>query len=195
MMGVLERKLAATPRAIRLAQADVTRLPFGDSTFELVYGVHILHLVSGWQNAVAEAWRVLSPDGHLVFNFHRRHPEMPNARLRKHLGELLKAQGVSNKRPGAQSEEEIAVELEKYDPAVQIVDVADWTEPDTPARVLAELDSQIHSETWSIPRPVMDQAMPELRAWAIEQSGDLDKPYQAANSFRWLVAKKQGRES
>ncbi|HZQ08649.1 MAG TPA: hypothetical protein VFD70_18850, partial [Anaerolineae bacterium] len=80
--------------------------------------------------------------------------------------------------------------LSKWDPNLRVIDVTDWTEPDTPNNVLWEIENQIHSETWSIPRDVLAQVMPQLRAWAIANYGNLDQTYDAAYSFRWLIAQK-----
>jgi ubiquinone/menaquinone biosynthesis C-methylase UbiE len=188
MMGVLQAKLGGTRHSLTLAQADVLELPFSDATFDLVYGVHVLHLVKGWQNAVTEAWRVLKTGGHFAVNFHRRDPEMPNVVLRKQLHTLVAPYGLSTRRPGAQNEQEYFAELSKWDAQLRVIDVGEWTEIDRPAQVLAEIDGQIHSETWSIPRPVMDEVMPELRAWALDQYGDLDREFLARFRFRWLIA-------
>jgi ubiquinone/menaquinone biosynthesis C-methylase UbiE len=191
MMGVLQNKLRVTPRAVLPSCADVLELPFRAGTFNLVYAVHVLHLVSGWQNAVVEAMRVLAPGGHFAVNYHKRHPEMPNVILRKRLQELVAPYGVSTQRPGAQSDEEIYNELGKWDSASRVIGVLDWTEPDTPNQMLREIEQQIHSETWAIPRSVMDEVVPQLRVWAHERFGDLDKAYDAQFSFDWLIAKKK----
>ncbi len=191
MMSVLQNKMPTTHGNVLLAQADALHLPFPAGSFDLIYAVHVLHLIMGWQAAVTEAWRALRPGGFFVANYHRRGPDMPNVVLRKELHKLVEPYGVSTKRPGAQSEEEIYAELEKWDPNLRVVDVTDWTEPDTPSNVLWEIENQIHSETWSIPRDVLDQVMPQLRAWAIANYGNLNQPYDAAYSFRWLIAQKK----
>ncbi|HZQ07971.1 MAG TPA: class I SAM-dependent methyltransferase, partial [Anaerolineae bacterium] len=116
MMSVLQNKMRAGHGNVLLAQADVLHLPFPTKTFDLIYAVHVLHLVMGWQAAVTESWRTLKPDGRFVANYHRRGPDMPNVVLRKELHKLVEPYGVSTKRPGAQSEEEIYEELSKWDP-------------------------------------------------------------------------------
>lgn len=190
MMGVLRRKLADTGSQIDLAQADAGFLPFADNTFDVTYAVHVYHLVHGWKNAMLDARRVLRPGGHFVVSFHKRDENSPNARLRKELGALTSAHGVATKRPGSQSEDEILAEVRAWDPDPRIVVVEEWDEPETPEKMLADLDRQIFSETWVIPRDVMERVMPKLREWANENLGDLTMPVAAVNETRWLVAKK-----
>ncbi len=113
MMEALTQKIAGTSLRIDVAQADVVQLPFPDECVDLIYAVHVLHLVSGWRNAVAEARRVLKSGGYLLISWHRRMPDSPNSLLRKELGRRVAGYGVSTKRPGAQSEEEILAELSR----------------------------------------------------------------------------------
>ncbi len=70
------------------------------------------------------------------------------------------------------------------------VDVLDWSEATTISQILDELDRQIFSETWMIPRPVLDEVMPGLRAWARDKFGDLNQMIEAPSNFRWLIARK-----
>jgi ubiquinone/menaquinone biosynthesis C-methylase UbiE len=190
MMDLLRAKLAETPLRIDLARADAVHLPFPDECFNLVYAAHVLHLVEGWRGAVSEARRVLKPGGRFVVSWHRRLPDSPNVLLRKELHRLAEEHSVSTKRPGAQSEEEILEALEAWGGEPRVVNVADWTEPCTPAQIIDELDRQIYSETWMIPRQVMDVVIPPLRWWAEEEFGSLNREIVSPYNFRWLVARK-----
>jgi SAM-dependent methyltransferase len=190
MMAALRQKTAGTPVRINLAQADVQRLPFPADCFEVVYAVHLLHLVDGWLDALAEAKRVLKPGGFFLVSWGRRMPDSPVTVLRKELARLAGSFGISTRRPGVQSEEEILSELTKWNQAPQIVDVMGWTVPTTPGQILDDLDRQTSSETWLIPRPVLDAVMPHVRAWAIEHFGALDREIPAPYNFRWLVGRK-----
>lgn len=191
MMGKLQEKLRQSPHSIFIAQADVTQLPFSNTTFDFVYGVHVLHLVKGWQDAVAEAWRVLKPGGFFVVNYHHRDALSPNVLLRNQLHALVEPRGISTKRPGAQSEDEIQQELTKWTANTRVVPVSDWTEQATPNEELYDIAHQIHSETWAIPREAMDEVMPSLREWAVAHYGDLDQPHEVRGNYSWLIAQKE----
>lgn len=190
MMGVLRGKLAGTSHAIDLAQANALQLPFATETFDVVYAVHVYHLVQHWQDALLDARRVLKPGGSFVLSFHRRVGNTPNRKLRTELGRLLQEYGLSNKRPGAQSEDEILAELEKWNDPLRVVEASRWEQDEVPAEILDDLDRQIFSETWMIPRDVMDQITPRLHAWAVDEFGDLSQPFVTQQEARWLVAQK-----
>ncbi len=66
MLSKFSDKLSAGDTNIQLLQGDITRLPFPENTFDALIAVHILHLVPRYQDALAEAARVLKPDGHLL---------------------------------------------------------------------------------------------------------------------------------
>lgn len=189
MMEVLKRKKNAG--AVRLAQADATALPFPTDTFNAVYAVHVLHLVSGWQNAVREVMRVLAPGGRFIINFHRRDTASPNVLIRRQLRDLALEFGLDLKRPGAQSEDEILEELQRWDPDARLIEVAEWTEDEAVGTILEEVDRQIFSETWAIPREVMEKLIPRLQEWAITTFGSIDAQISMPYSFRWLVVQKK----
>ncbi len=190
MMGVLRRKLAEANATIDLTQANAVQLPYPDNTFDLGYAVHVYHLVNQWQNGIVEAWRVIKPNGHFVVSFHTRPQDSPNFLLRKQMRVLAQEYGINTRRPGAESDEEILEEIKKLDDAPRVVVCSAWREPEAPAEILEELDRQIFSETWMLPRAVMDQLMPRLREWAVQQYGDISKPIENAYESRWLIAKK-----
>jgi ubiquinone/menaquinone biosynthesis C-methylase UbiE len=190
MMNVLRRKVHTPALAIQLAQADVVRLPFAAETFDVIYAVHVLHLVNGWRAAVAEAHRALKAGGIMLVSWHRREPNSANVLLRKELHRIAEEFGVNTKRPGAQKEEDIYEELRRWGGELRVVNVAEWTETTTPAQILDELDRQIYSETWMIPREVMDRAMPRLRAGARDKYGALDRAIDEPHNFRWLLVRK-----
>ena len=64
MMHQLRNKQTSEP--VILAQADATRLPFPDDSFDAAVSVHVFHLIPNWQQALAEAARVLRPGAPLL---------------------------------------------------------------------------------------------------------------------------------
>ncbi len=190
MMNVLQQKAARDNFRIELAQADVVRLPFRQAHFDLIYAVHVLHLVKGWRDAVAEAHRLLKVGGYFVVSWHGRMPDSPNTLMRKELHRIAREHSIETTRPGAQSEGEIFDELRNWGIEPRVVNVAEWTEATTPALIIEELDQQLFSETWAIPREVMDETIPRVRAWALEQFGSLDREIVSPYNFRWLIAQK-----
>lgn len=191
MMHTLQAKTASTSLDFELAQADATNLPFPSETFNLIYAVHVLHLVAEWRTAVTEAFRTLKREGYFVLSWHRRVPDSPHILLRNELHRLVAQYGVNYRRPGAQSEGEILTELRNWDHHPKEIHVADWYKAETPAAIIEEFDHQIYSETWAMPREILDNVLPQLADWAKAQFGNLDRQLNSANSFTWLVAQKK----
>ncbi len=51
---------------VPVGQADATRLPFADGSFDAAVSVHVLHLIPQWTAAVSELVRVVRPGGVLL---------------------------------------------------------------------------------------------------------------------------------
>lgn len=192
MMRTLLAKPASTSIRLQLAQADATTLPFPSEMFDLIYAVHVLHLVAGWRTAVAEAFRALKRGGYFVVSWHLRPSDSPHKLLRDELNRLVSQYDIRTRRPGAQSEDEIFAELLNWDTSPKLIRVADWSKPETAAMIIEDFDRQIYSETWTIPREVLDRVLPQLTDWAKAQFGSLDRQLNSPEHFTWLAAKKIG---
>lgn len=64
MVEAAQQLLAGS--AVQTRQADATRLPFADESFDTVLSFLMLHHVIDWERALAEAARVLRPGGSFV---------------------------------------------------------------------------------------------------------------------------------
>ena len=74
LQKLLEKiKNRETPCQLNLVLSDATKLPFQDSSFDILMLVHVLHLIKDWQRAILEAKRVLKPDGIFVMGNHNIH--------------------------------------------------------------------------------------------------------------------------
>ena len=65
MVSSARSRLAGREHVV-VERADVTALPFGDSSFDSVTSYLMLHHVITWREAIAEATRVLRPGGTFV---------------------------------------------------------------------------------------------------------------------------------
>jgi ubiquinone/menaquinone biosynthesis C-methylase UbiE len=66
MVALARRRLAEFGDRVRVEQADATKLPFEDASFDVVVSILVWHHVGDWPHATAEAARVLKPGGRLV---------------------------------------------------------------------------------------------------------------------------------
>jgi len=65
MVEAAARRLRGHER-VEVRQADATSLPFDDGSFDAVVSFIMLHHVGAWEEALAQACRVLRPGGTLV---------------------------------------------------------------------------------------------------------------------------------
>lgn len=66
MCAAAARRLRPFGDRVRVQEADATRLPFGDASFDGVISFIMLHHVVAWEDALAEVARVLRPGGMLA---------------------------------------------------------------------------------------------------------------------------------
>jgi ubiquinone/menaquinone biosynthesis C-methylase UbiE len=66
LVGMAEQVLSSFGRRASVQRADAIALPFPDGRFDLVLSAAMLHHVIEWDQALAEAVRVLRPGGKLV---------------------------------------------------------------------------------------------------------------------------------
>jgi ubiquinone/menaquinone biosynthesis C-methylase UbiE len=63
MLNQFRRKLKVSPTNLQLIHGDASKLPFPDNSFDVVLTVHMIHVVSDWQNFLDNICRVLKPGG------------------------------------------------------------------------------------------------------------------------------------
>jgi ubiquinone/menaquinone biosynthesis C-methylase UbiE len=183
MLGVLRQKFPALPVAL----ADMTCLPFAPATFDGVLAFHVLHLISGWRDALTEAVRVLRPGGKFIYSILARDPHSINMQLRRQWRSLVTAQGVNPDRPGTRDDRQVEQVLRQLGSRdQQQVEVIHDTERVTVRAVLDEMEQRIWSDTWLVPDDVFASTMPALRAWASEHF-DLDQVQQDEHRIAFYV--------
>jgi len=189
MMRELQKKTHGRATRVALAQADAEILPLPDEIFDVVYAVHVYHLVPDWRAALAEARRVLKRGGIFLLSYHYRSSDSTNKRIREKFGELAKARGHDTKRPGA-TETELRTELENWNGKIETIEVAQWKYPTTPAQILDEIQARIYSDVWLVPPEVHAELTPQLRGWARGEFEDLSRSVETDAEFNWMVVRK-----
>lgn len=66
MLDRAKRILAPFSDRVTIQQADATKLPFEEGSYDAVFSFIMLHHVMAWEDALREAVRVLRPGGRLV---------------------------------------------------------------------------------------------------------------------------------
>lgn len=177
----------------RLAQADASHLPFPAGCFEAVLTVHVIHLMSPWQEAVNEFKRVLVPGG--VYLNVRTYASTGNAvreQIRKYWRGWVEAHGAQIYQPGVQDFQEFLNELKSLGAHLEEVEVVRFTLPFTLREELERFNSRVYSDAWNIPDEIFSSSLEDLRVWVAREYGDLDQPREEQVRFVIDVARFDG---
>jgi ubiquinone/menaquinone biosynthesis C-methylase UbiE len=186
MMDRLRAKTRDKDANLTLVHADITRLPFEDATFDVLMGVHILHLVPEWQRALREVRRVLTPDGYVVLGYEEAAPDDPGNELRRRWHEFVGEAGVTlTTRSGNWPVIEAAlIDGGAY---ASVYRVAHWVEELRPATLLNEQRTRVFSHSWEVPEDVLEAVHERMVTWTNERYGSLDTVLRSEREFLLTV--------
>jgi ubiquinone/menaquinone biosynthesis C-methylase UbiE len=171
---------------VRLAIADVTRLPIADGAFGGGYCRWVFHLIASWREAVGELCRAVAPGGVIVVEpggytggwrevWLRFVEELGSSAEpvgldwranRRDLDEAFAARGAT-KRTVIQTPMQIHSSLERF---------------------LDEAAARNYSWTWRSSDDDLARAVDRVRGWAVERYGpDLTQPFSPEAPQSWHV--------
>jgi SAM-dependent methyltransferase len=187
MLAKLQDKSGASD--IRVAVADAMALPFDDDTFSGAYGVHVLHLIVGWADAVRELARVVRPGGRLLFELGGADVARPGGwtGIAKEIGLRFMAEaGLERRHPGINDTRDLDAVLAEFGADGEDTDPILGSLTLAPSTVVDLLDHGAMSFTWKLDESERRRAASAVRAWAEERFGDLAVPreMQVVISFR-----------
>ena len=182
MMDRLRAKVSGQNVNLTLVNADVTHLPFEDATFDVVLGVHILHLIPEWEVAVDEVRRVLVAGGYLVLGYERAAPDDPANEIRRTWFDVIAELGVPIQgRTGHwQAVERVLTQGGAYSAVYR---VAHWTETLRPKTLLDEARNRVFSHSWDVPEEVLVAAHARMETWASAKYGSLSTDIRSEREF------------
>lgn len=182
MMRRLRETLGDLPPPA-LVEGNIMRLPFGDSSFEAVVAVHILHLVSDWRAVLDEVQRGLRPGGVFLLG-NNSYRENAAQAIRKQLNDAMAERGLGRSRVGA-IEGEIEAELIRRGAAFEMRETEPMMTYTTQREEIQMIESRVWSSTWHIPDEALTEIVAELRASALAVFGSLDQPIEVPQTFTW----------
>lgn len=174
MLNMLSGKLSKNPIPwVTFQKADVTHLPFANDTFDIAVAVHVFHLIRDWRKAMEEVFRVLRPDGPIVFLYTGTGSEIPDIKARYR--ELC----VESGHPASHIGMKTAAELDEYVASIgrrieRLQDRWRWMTRLRVDRTLADMKSHYYSCTNLVPDEVHLEAIGKLERELTEQFGNLD---------------------
>ena len=180
MLGQYRAKAAAERLpAPAVMRADAIRLPFEDRSFGGVIEVHVLHLIPGWREALAEVHRVIAPGGVLVTArrlWERREGRGPRSMARLRHRAILTEWGLRPARIGVRGEDDLVGVLTAIGGRIEELESVSWQEAETWAENLEILERRVWSEAWRVPEDPWQEAVRRLRADLREEGVDLQAP-------------------
>ena len=182
MMNRLRETLGELP-APALTQGDITQLPFASESFDAVIGVHILHLVAGWQQALEEGLRVMHAGGALLLGRNTHRPNDAQT-IRTQLGDLMEKYGVKRSSMGVR-EDDVEQELLRRGATVEMRETPGIITQGSVAQEIDDIANRIWSSTWAIPDEVMPEIIAQLKANALREYGTLDHTFDVPHTFIW----------
>jgi SAM-dependent methyltransferase len=177
------------PPAVLLA--DATRLPFPDASFDAVLEVHVLHLVPGWERALAEVRRVLAPGGVLLRGrggSYQHRVGNPRDQVIDRFDELAMAGDRTPRHVGA-SQDQVLGHLAAIGGRVEPLEPVVWREQETYGEALRWIEQRVFSYQWRLPDEVWRAAAARVRAEFEAAHDDLDAPRPARHSFDLAVVR------
>jgi ubiquinone/menaquinone biosynthesis C-methylase UbiE len=170
--------------AARLVQSDAAHLPFPSGDFDAVLGVHVMHLIGPWQEALREFKRVLRPGGvFLNVSTHETVGKSARGEMHEHWREWVRERGFETRHPGAQTIKEVRSEVESMGGRWKEVEVVRFPQSYTMRRELDRYEGRIFSMSWSVPDGLYQQSLVDLREWVAHHYGDLDQEITDTSHF------------
>ncbi len=185
MMDQLLEALAPGLARPPLVQAAAEALPLRPASVEAVVSVHVFHLVGDWQAALAEVRRVLLPSGIFLTGYEWRPADSPGTRLMQHWRDIVRAHGGAGTEPGARDFADVKAELIAMGAKCDERLVGEWSATRTLLRHLETIEHRTWSSTWNVPDGFFAVCLAELRAWAANEYGPLEREFTVPHRFIW----------
>ena len=182
--SMLRRATAKAPPRTRvgLTVGDATQLPFRADAFDGAFMRHVLHLVPGWRQVLAEAVRVVRPGGTLVVSitdYTGLYREI-QGRFLLEAGGLPLAVGLRPDDPGS-----LRRAMAGLGARVRPLPLVRGRRTMTVERFLTGIEDGHYSWTWPATEERRHQAVRRLRAALVRRFGNLRRPVEPQFAAEW----------
>jgi len=181
MVGKLVEKAGGRP-PFPLVLGDATALPFADDAVDAGLIRWVLHLIPGWRVAVAELVRVVRPRGVLVV--HLGSYGGPSDEIHRRFEEVV-GFSVDPVGLGWGAEAELDAEVARHGGRLRMLPPLTRRSEEPLEPFLEGIEHAHYSWTWPVPEEVRLAALREIRPWAEERFGPLDRPLTVESAIVW----------
>lgn len=155
-------------------QGTVTQLPFPSSSFDAVFTANVLHLVDGWQTALAEAKRLLKPDGTFIIGRDVLDAQSRAHAVRSQWRQIVGTLDPSMRPTGAAGPGLIQAIGQLGGRPTRPIVASTWYETLSVCELLSRMERRERNDTWALPDDLLATAIAQLRPWAAQQFGELN---------------------
>jgi ubiquinone/menaquinone biosynthesis C-methylase UbiE len=166
------REKVGDPPNLTLIQGDITHLPLGDASQDVVLSIHVFHLVDRWREALEEARRVLRPGGYFVYGGNHAVEPHPGRDVRREWVRLVGEAGGRLRERYAEWQD-IHRAVTEMGARTATYQAAQWEDTFRPIDLMEALRQRTYSASWTVDDAVLEAVHPRLVAWGEQQYGDL----------------------
>ena len=175
MLDQFRQKFHEVPQNLTLINADASRLPFPDQSFDVVLTVHMIHTVSNWKTFLGEIDRVLKTEGFYL----NAQWITPPARMEfeRYFQKILSNyEDLRELRPVDKILKEINIEEYFHSKGYQSTYIVakKWTVSNTVEELVSCFKSRAYGLCWRVTDEVFAQVMKEFEAFCVEHYGSLE---------------------
>jgi SAM-dependent methyltransferase len=170
---LLEKAAGRSP--VPLVRADATQMPFRDGAFGAAYLRWVLHLIPGWEVALAETVRVVEPGGTVLVLLGSAGKDTPQAEILRRFAELS---GVSVEPAGLTwaGYDGLDAAMTRFGAAPRALAPFSDKERDGLDVFIDGIAGNRYSWTWRIEDPgLLGRVAVDVRRWAEDRFGPLDQ--------------------
>ncbi len=176
---LIENARGAAP--FPLVQADATRVPFHDGSFDGAIVSWVLHLIPEWRTVLGELGRVVRPGGILLVDVGREDQSI-TTELTWRFRDLAE---VTDWPRGAKSYEEVDDVLVSLGARPRDLESVHEVLHMPLEDHISRLERAIYSVTWGVDVKIRRRVADELRTWAEEKYGSITEPMAIETPHVW----------
>lgn len=170
-------------RTVPLVDADATRMPFPDASFGAAYLIHLLHLIGGWRDALAEIVRVVRRPGVVLVDPGYASQRGMSFRLTRRFAREAGAT-LDALLPGLTKVEELDAAMAGLGAQGRLLPEITISRARSIRAAIEDMASGSQAFTWSLDEQTRRAAGERTLAWAEKTFGSLDD----VRRMRWRIA-------
>jgi len=187
MLAQLKESSTRQGAAPTLLRADISRLPVRDECFDGVTAVHVLHLVTAWEQTLADALRALRPGGMLLLGRDWIDPAGMAGQLQAQFRRVvLDIMGPQLKAPTGGRSVDLALREMGADALHtrkgELV-AAEWETALSPEDILTAISQRTYAESWVLPDDMLEPVDERMRAFVASRWSSFDTPQPVRRRF------------